>query len=85
MENNIEIPEEDRHRRKSLQKEIEKAAAEHNKAVEEKEKIKDFTKNTLFADLQKEVQHREEVTNQTEHNKKIFSNEVLAQLPKHDN
>jgi hypothetical protein len=76
-----EITEDQRERRRSLHKEIEKAAAEIEKTVESKEKIKEYAKNTMFADIQKEVQTREVVREETQTNKNFFSHEVLTKLP----
>jgi len=87
MENNnveVEVPEELRQRRKSMQSEIEKAVQEKQRLQDEKNKVKDFAKNNLFSQIQKEVGHRDEEKHQAEANKKLFSNSVLSQLPKKD-
>ena len=79
--NQPEITEEMRERRRSLHKDIEKAASDIEKTVECKEKIKDYAKNTMFAELQKEVQTREVAREETQTNKNFFSSEVLTKLP----
>jgi hypothetical protein len=80
--NNVEVPNELRERRKSMKSEIEKIAQEKQRLLEEQNKLKEFAKNNLFSEIQKEAHQREEEKSVAEDNKKIFSNEVLSKLPK---
>ena len=80
----VEIPEELRERRKSMKSEIEKIAQEKQRLLEEQSKLKEFAKTNLFSEIQKEAHQREEEKQHAEDNKKIFSSNVLSQLPKKD-
>ena len=78
---NVEIPEELRVRRKSIQSEIEKVVQEKQKIHDEQEKVKQFTKSNVFTEIQKEVEQREEIKHAAQENKKVFSHDVLSHLP----
>lgn len=55
---NIEVPETEKQRRKSIKNEIEKAVEERQKVHDEVEKRKDLARSKLFPEIAKEVQEK---------------------------